>query len=140
MKNLKDIISEKLTINSKTKLGKHTSLSEKILYTWGFTDFESYENEKQIIDDWLKENNITEVYFACDKETLEECDFIDDKEYDTDYELNEYCQEYLSKADKLYTYKSNGEKYDIFGSEEMICICSYYGTLFCLDKKIVKNK
>jgi len=140
MKSLNNYIIEGLKIKANTKINSlEKQLAEDILESWCL-DVSSSKEEYKVVLEWIQKNKISDVYYAADKETIESMNSVVEGDYskwDTDEDLNEQCQDYLSKADNLYTYKSNGEKYDIYGSEEMICICSYSGTLYCIDSKII---
>lgn len=65
MKNLKDIIIEKLIINKNTKI-THTDVINKIFYAFGFkNDEEESEDDDftKAIKNWVKDNNVEDVEF-----------------------------------------------------------------------------
>ena len=138
MKSINNFIIEKLKINSNTKITNE--LVEDIFYKyWGFAD-----EEKEIINvisQWIKDNNIEDVKPIADKETLSELDGIvdDSVKFDSNEKLVEKCQKYLENSTPLYTSHERGENIDIMGCEEMICILGWYGTIYCVNSKIINK-
>lgn len=138
MKSINNFIIEKLKINSNTKITNE--LVEDIFYKyWGFAD-----EEKEIINvisQWIKDNNIEDVKPIADKETLAELDGIvdDSVKFDSNEKLVEKCQKYLENSTTLYISHKRGENIDIMGCEEMICILGWYGTIYCVNSKIMNK-
>lgn len=157
MKNLNNFITEKLKVNSKTKIVndlEHKEIIDKIIYYFNINPEETKDNEekhafekiKEKIIEWLDyyKEKIKDVDFACDLETLNE--FIKSinkneykeniqKEYNTSDSLNEKCQSLLDKSVGLYkNYIINIECQHC--DEKMICISYKYGTLYCLNKNL----
>ena len=138
MKSINNFIIEKLKINSNTKITNE--LVEDIFYKyWGFAD-----EEKEIINvisQWIKDNNIEDVKPIADKETLSELDGIvdDSVKFYSNKKLVEKCQKYLENSTPLYISHERGENIDIMGCEEMICILGWYGTIYCVNSKIMNK-
>ena len=139
MKQLNNYILEKLKVNSKTQISNE--ITEQIFYKyWGFTD-----EDKEILDiisTWVKNNGINDIIPIADSDAIADADFLDDsviKEYNTDYKNVEECLTLLRNSERVYHKKERGEELDIYSSNELICIVGYYGTLYCVDSKIINK-
>ena len=139
MKNLKELIIEKLKIDKNTKLKRNYKPNE-ILNWLGITE-ESCERWYILIDEvkkWLTDINGNKLELCADKETVN--DFPLPKEIkeliNTDYKINEECQYELNRAHKVY---SNGD-IELHKSKYMICNITQYGTLYVINKTQILNK
>ena len=103
MLSINNFISEKLKINSKTKVNE--SLVDEIIEMWGVKYYKEfyknyYEEVCDILEKWIDDNNVKEVKFYCSswgKTTMKEHkipqDIID--EYATFNSKNVYVYDYL---------------------------------------------
>lgn len=134
MKTLNNFILEKLKVNSKTNL--QSALLDEILEYWGLHDEEDEIDDA--INQWINDNNVNEVIPIASYISLSDVsEFIDDdiiKQYKSDMKSVKDCQNKFSNATNIYSYDQRGEKFDIYATDDMICIIGWYGTLYCVKK------
>ena len=134
MKNLNSFIQEKLKINSKTNV--QSNILDEILEFWGLDD----ENKdiNNVINQWIKDNNINDVKFVADKETLiNASDFLSDEIfelYHCSLEENKEANKEFENAKNIYHHSSRGENIDIMANNNVIAIIGWYGILYCVKK------
>lgn len=140
MKNIDKYIIEKILINKNTKIDNMLAKNIiKLLYMPKLTDKQKTEVEN-IVNKWIDDNNINSIddlMSCCDKETLNDLPISNQekKTYYDDYSLNETCQEELTHAKYIATYKySNNEIYELYASDNMICNLSSFGTIYIIIK------
>lgn len=134
MKNLKDIIIEKLIINKNIKI-THTDVINKIFDAFGFkTDEEESEDDDftTAIKKWVNDNNIEDVDFYADStESLE--DLCMPKKIKKMYSVrNKVVDNALKNIKEL---ASNGTDFSLGGNKNILVFMSKYGyTLYALSK------
>jgi hypothetical protein len=126
MKNLKDIIFEKLIINKNTKI-THRNTINKVLYAFGFkSDEEDSEDDDftRAIKQWINDNNVEDVEFYTN--SLEEL-----KNAGTDKDILDMYSEKTKAIDKytkgMKTLASNGVEFELEGNEDILFFSSRYG-------------
>ena len=144
MKNLKDTIIEKLVIKKNSKLAndsKIKKITNDIINYLNLYWIKEYQDENSTyfknIESWVKNNNINseDIEPAGNKETvnrniLKSSQFYN--EYNTSYELNEYCNDEIDHTHILDENKSLD--FEIRYSDKMICNISSIGTLYVIIK------
>lgn len=126
MKNLKDIILEKLIINKNTKITR-TDVINKIFYAFGFKDDEEEPKDDEFtkaIKKWVKDNNVEDVEFYTN--SLE--DMKDSGIYDN--VLDMYSEktkaiDYCLRNRKLLA--TNNINFNLEGNEKILAFLSKYG-------------
>ena len=125
MKNLKDIIIEKLIINKNTKI-MHTDVINKIFYAFGFkNDEEESEDDDftKAIKNWVKDNNVEDVEFYTN--SIEELKDIGvSKEIIKMYhKKNKIVDDSLKGIKELV----NDNEFGLDGNEDILFFSSRYG-------------
>jgi len=124
MKQLKDILFEKLKVNSSTKI--NDSLIDKIIETWGVEYYKNfykkyYHDLYKILEVWIKGCDVKDVKFYCPAWGINKMEehkipkYIRD-EYIICDENNEYVYDYLKDnpdilidTDDMFTDKDNNK-------------------------------
>jgi len=154
MKNLNNFITEKLKVNSKTKINKNDNIESKeiidqMIYYFNIDPLKTkderegrnYENAVLKITEWVEFYKIKDIKFAADLETINDfIKYVNDKkhqndikkEYDTSYSLNEKCQELLEGSVTLFQH-INTHFEVMYNTDKMICISYKYGTIYGLN-------
>ena len=135
MKNLKDIILEKLVINKNLKI-KTINVVDKIFNAFGFkTDKEEPEDNDftTAIKKWVDDNNIEDVDFYVDSiENLEDLRMPENikKMYSV---RNKKIDDALKNTKELV---SNDVDFSLEGNKNILAFISYYGySLYALRKE-----
>ena len=125
---------EKLKINSKTNV--QSNILDEIFEFWGLDDEDKDINN--VINQWIKDNNINDVKFISDTKTLRDAsDFLSDEIlelYHCSLEENIEANNELENAKNIYHHSSRGESIDIFANDNIIAILGWYGILYCVKK------
>lgn len=136
MKDIKQFIIEKFKINSKNAKDNfnYTKIINSIAEHFGFT---KDEEVVEVIENWVTDNHIQEIFYYGDTETLEEGrnagmseEIMED--FDTNSESIMNCQEELEKCKDIYS-----EDYlTIKANENLLAFLGDYGGLYASKKKI----
>lgn len=135
MKNLKDIILEKLVINKNLKI-KTINVVDKIFVAFGFkTDKEDPEDDDftAAIKKWVDDNNIEDVDFYADSiEILKDMNMP--KKIIKMYSVkNKVVDDALKNTKKLV---SNDVDFSLEGNKNILVFYDYYGdSLYALSKE-----
>lgn len=142
MKNLKEIIQEKLIITKNTKEKQYTSVivktAKKIIEWLNLDCIKEYQNEnsKQFknIEDWVIDCGIVlnDLDSAANIETIASLSNSSKSWYNDDYTLNEYCNDEIDHTHILD--ENNHLGYEVRYSDKMICNISSIGTLYVIIK------
>lgn len=142
MKQLYDLINEKLQINKDSKSKSKQYKPQDVLNWLGITETscKRWEILYDYVNDWLiKEIKNDEIELCADPETVNECtlpdkikEIINDSLY-----VNEWCQDELSKSHGLYT--SKNEDIDLNCNSHMFCNITSHGTLYVINKTYYLN-
>lgn len=136
MKDIKEFIIEKFKINSKNVNNNfnYTKIINSIAKHFGFTKDEEII---EIIEKWVIDNHIQEIFYYGDIETLEEgrnagmSEKIM-KDFDTSNEAIMNCQDELEKCKDIYS-----EDYlTIKANENLLAFLGDYGGLYASSKKM----
>lgn len=126
MKNLKDIILEKLIINKNLKI-KNTNVVNKIFLAFGFTtDEENTEDDDftKAIKKWVEDNNVEDVEFYTNSiEELKDMG-MPKKIIKMYHKKNKIVDDALKGIKELV---SNGVDFDLEGNEDILFFSSRYG-------------
>lgn len=139
MKDIKEFIIEKFKINSKNVNNNfnYTKIINSIAEHFGFTKDDKDEEVVEVIEKWVTDNHIKEIFYYGDIETLEEGrnvgmpdDILDD--FNSDYSNIEACQIELKKCKDIYS-----ENYlTIKANENLLAFLGDYGGLYASKKKM----
>ena len=136
MKDIKEFIIEKFKINSKNVNNNfnYTKIINSIAKHFGFTEDEEIV---EVIEKWVTDNNVQEIFYYGDDETLEEGRNAGMpkkimKDFDTDTEAIINCQDELEKCKDIYS-----EDYlTIKANENLLAFLGDYGGLYASNKKM----
>ena len=117
MKQLYDLINEKLQINKNSKSQPKKYKPQDVLNWLGITDkCKRWEILYDDVDKWLtKDIKNDELELCADPETV-----------------NEWCQHELDKTHKVYT--CNDEDIELKKNSHIFCNITSYGTLYVIDR------
>ena len=137
MKDIKQFIIEKFKINSKNAKDnfKYTKIINSIAEHFGFTKDEEIV---EVIEKWVTDNHIQEIFYYGDIETLEEGrnagmpeEIMED--FDTSNEAIMNCQEELEKCEDIY----DEDSFNIKANENLLAFLGDYGGLYASKKKMI---
>ena len=134
MKKINNFIQEKLTVNSKTNI--QSTVFEEILEYWGL----KYEKKEinDAIKKWIKDNNVNDVEFIADKETLKKAsEFLSDEVlelYKLDTTSVNNAHDELEGGEFIYHHSGIDDNIDIMANNNVIAIIGWYGILYCVKK------
>jgi len=136
MKDIKQFIIEKFKINSKNAKNdlNYTKIINSIAEHFGFT---KDEDIIEVIETWVIDNHIQEIFYYGDDETLEEgrnAGMPEEimKDFDTSNEAIMNCQEELEKCEDIY----DEDSFNIKGNENLLAFLGDYGGLYASKKKM----
>jgi hypothetical protein len=130
MKDIHEYIIERFRISSKTVNKVNKNLVKDILEHFSLNEDDSWN---EYIENWIVKNDVQNVYYVGDPETLEEGkdagmpeNII--KDFDTNIELIEKCQEELEKCKSVFDPDNPGLTMEF--SDKMIAYLSSTGGLY----------
>ena len=155
MKNFTILVSERLKLHKEEKNSDFKIINEII----GFFRLKQYkDNEEEdffkiteVIENWIKENNISDFIPCCNLETLNDLKtsnkylnqkyMITDKEFEQ-YNTSRHCEDIC--LDEFYNssvvYQTKDNHIDIHTSKNMICCIGPFGTIYCLNYEFYRKK
>ena len=136
MKNLDNYITEKLVIG-KNIIHQYSKTIDLIGIYLGLAH-SSPLNDKihKIINDWVKENQVSDFIPAIDLESfnvIKHHKIIDDKylsEVDTSDQTNEQCQYELDKCDE----PKIDDEISLYTSPKIIALLAWFGAIYIIKK------
>lgn len=156
MKTFTNLINEKLKLNKDIELSneeENTTLINNIIKYLRLSQYNDPEFI-DIINDWIKDNNIKDVIFACNKETFNDIKtangYLNKKyqiskldinlSYNTASQAENICLKEFDNCLIVCQNKYGQDYIDILQSPNMICCIGPLGTIYCLDYNFFFNK
>lgn len=141
MKDIQEYIIEKLSLNSKdiVKREAHTARTKLIRSIMDHIGLDEFDTWRKYIYDWVSDNNVSQVFYYADPETLFSAvgngmpkDIADD--FEQENRFIELCQDELDRCKELVN--DTTEPASIMANENMFAFVSNLGTLYCTVEKI----